>query len=349
MPYRLPLLKALPRLGKTTAEGFLVAIDTPLGCSYGDVPLWSYDVPTQNLMLEEARALMTLLPNTLNCLPSAFSSCEGLKHPAVRWGVESALVAAFAHHKGTDVPGILGHKRQKSVQLNALVDLGSEDPLKDAVAWCTQGYATLKLKVAQRTLSEEITLIRNLRKLLGQKVVLRIDANRMLSLESAVEMAEGLSKVGIEYFEEPLQDPRELEAFVQKSGASVALDETLLLPEGEALMKIEGVTTLVLKPSRLGSVQKVLTLMGKAQRRNMQWVLTSDFESGVGLSNLANWAFIQQNKMPAMGLSTFSWLKADVLTPPFRPFRAQLQTGLASLSVNLENCEKPFAHAEACA
>ena len=86
-------------------------------------------------------------------------------------------------------------------------------------------------------------------------------------------------------------------------------------PDAEALC--EGVVALVLKPAVLGGFERTALLAAWAAQRGMHAVVSSAFESGLGLSQLAQLAAaleVAPGVQPAQhGLATLSWFAEDLL------------------------------------
>ncbi|HIP63982.1 MAG TPA: hypothetical protein EYH10_01795, partial [Deltaproteobacteria bacterium] len=68
------------------------------------------------------------------------------------------------------------------------------------------GFKAVKLKVGQLTILQDIVRVRLARKILGNEIALRLDANRAWEWEDAVKFAEAVQDFNIEYCEEPLLD-----------------------------------------------------------------------------------------------------------------------------------------------
>ena len=86
--------------------------------------------------------------------------------------------------------------------------------------------------------------------------------------------------------------------------------------------KIQG--TFVITPEKKkdvrGSFARVWKLFEFASRHNILCVLSSTFDSGLGLSVISKLASFAPFSV-AHGLATHHWLKTDVIVPPFRAFR----------------------------
>ena len=185
------------------------------------------------------------------------------------------------------------------------------------------GFKAVKLKVGQLTILQDIERVRLARKILGDEIALRLDANRAWEWEDAVKFAEAVQDFNIEYCEEPLLDSNKLEQLHLQTGMLLALDETLWYaptPKSYAPAKhvsLSGIRALILKPGILGGWNNTKMWIEHAQKNGIHCVLSSCFESGLGL----NWIALMANELlseqfPA-GLDTSKWFEQDLIEPRF--------------------------------
>lgn len=301
--YELPLLAPLPRHTKRVAAGFVLEIETAAGKRYGEVAdaaLVGAETPA--LVEEQLRSAMQN-----NCEFQA-SDCA-----PVKWAITSALCdEAF--------PNL-------NLPLNALLDASRSDMVDDGLARHAEGFRCFKIKIGDAPLNDEISNIFELSKILGKGVAFRFDGNRKLSLGTAVEYAKALKRTHIEYFEEPFADLEDMGAFFELTGRKIALDETIIEPKFAEWHKHKAVCGYVLKPSRIGAKSELDAIIQLAGINDRMVVLTSTFESSIGLIALAKAAACAQNAPFAMGLATGSYFAADLIAPPLRPFRGQMMVG----------------------
>ena len=106
---------------------------------------------------------------------------------------------------------------------------------------------------------------------------LRLDGNRLLSLDQVLEVVSSLPHDRIEYVEEPLIDPARLPELAKV--VPVALDESLHDPAASRHEDEAGVWVHVMKPTRLGSLEELADEIMCAKKLQRDVVLTSCFES----------------------------------------------------------------------
>ena len=143
---------------------------------------------------------------------------------------------------------------------------------------------------------------------------MRLGAKRAWGFGEAVEFARGIYGTWVEYVEEPLAVPSRLGELAQKWGLPVALDESLVGMGGEDLGLHSYAAAVVLKPTLLGRVSRVLDLAQEAMALGMAPVVSASYEGGVGTGALVALAASLGGK-PA-GLDTYRALAEDVVAAP---------------------------------
>ena len=106
---------------------------------------------------------------------------------------------------------------------------------------------------------------------------LRLDGNRLLSLEQVLDVVSALPRDRIEYVEEPLVDPAQLPDLAKV--VPVALDESLHDPLASRHEDEPGEWVHVMKPTQLGSLEELADEISGAEKLRRDVVLTSCFES----------------------------------------------------------------------
>jgi O-succinylbenzoate synthase len=162
---------------------------------------------------------------------------------------------------------------------------------------------------------EDVELVLALRSELGGDVELRLDANRAWSFEEAAGFARGVAGVGFAYIEEPLAEPSRLPELARECGVAVALDESLVGMAPEELEDHRYARAVVLKPTLLGGIPYVLRLANKAGDLGMTPVVSSAYESGVGMMALISVSAALAPEPPPAGLDTYRRLAGDTIHP----------------------------------
>ncbi|KAL3510951.1 hypothetical protein ACH5RR_030352 [Cinchona calisaya] len=264
--------------------------------------------------------------------------------PSVRCGLEMAILNAIAAKESSCMLNILFPKiielpkELLDVQVCGLIDsVGSPmDMAYIATSMVKEGFAAIKMKVARRAnVIEDIAVIQEVRRRVGNQVELRVDANRSWTYEEAIQFAKSVKNCRLQYIEEPVICEDDIIKFCEESGMPVALDETVnCIGEShfDVLKKYShaGVVAVVIKPSLIGGFENAALVARWAQQQGKMAVVSATFESGLGLSayiqfscylDLQNADMLQlMDKDPsaciAHGLGTYRWFTEDVTIEP---------------------------------
>jgi O-succinylbenzoate synthase len=282
-------------------------------------PLPNFSPESLEDSIEQLRAIVPelvdreLSVNLLESDDTPFTELTGLT-PSGRFGLEVALLNLLSAHHGETLPELLGDDPAKVVLTSGLISGSVEKVLAEASSMAGEGYRAVKLKVGRRSVSEDAEIVRRVGEILGGKVSLRLDANRAWGFEEALEFARMISGTRVEYVEEPLAAPARLGELAREWGLPVALDESLVGIGPEDLGRCAYARAVVLKPTLLGGVSRVLDLAGGAKALGMAPILSSSYEGGVGIGALV--ALAASVREEPAGLDTYRVLAEDVIGTP---------------------------------
>jgi len=147
----------------------------------------------------------------------------------------------------------------------------------------------------------------------NKRIQFILDGNRAWDSLQATSFLSAVPSSRILYCEEPLIDPRELPALQQQVGIPMALDETLSEAQQYGDLIHDWDSVFVLKPDRIeGSIETCLALAAAAHAKGNAVVVSSAYNTEVGLSFLAQLAAALH--CPHAGLDTQRWF-----APPAAP------------------------------
>lgn len=321
--YDLPLARPLhiqdQEVTRRTGLILKFGLDEP-DLGYGEIaPLPGLSRETLDQALESAirwSGLLGRLPKDPGEREQALAFLQDT--PSVAFGIECATFG-FRHSIGSPYALGLFSKSRRSVSVNALISGTLDNAVEQALAVRDRGFRAAKLKVGRQTPETDVETVWQVREALGDAVALRLDANRAWDLDAAVTFARGAQDCRIEYLEEPLASPEHLREFVRRTGVPVALDETLM-EQGSFqgfLHDKDWVKAVVLKPTVLGGIGRCGQLAYDALEFGITPVVSSCFESGLGLIALARFASALTTEDIPAGLDTYDWLGEDVLSRRF--------------------------------
>ncbi len=320
--YNLPLTEPVSIKGHfiSSREGIVIHLQTDDGYEgFGEIaPLPGLSKETLADALAQVKKLKKklvgqTLPKQLEKLDGKFEVwLKGFSlKPSVRFGIETAVLNLIAHSRKKSLNQLLSDSHHEQIKINALLNGNKEDVKKQARQLVSQGFVYLKLKVGPN-IREEAEKIMAVNEILGDKAALHLDANQTWDLNKAVELGETIGCAAVLYIEEPLKNLKDIPEFFMKTTIPVALDESLIDKTLEDIKSIEGVDIIVLKPTILGGIERVWMMMQQARRVAIDCVLSSSFETSLGLLTIAQLAGSSQRDSTA-GLDTFKWFKQDLL------------------------------------
>lgn len=143
---------------------------------------------------------------------------------------------------------------------------------------------------------------------------LRLDANRMWTLEKALLFARKISlenRKRIQFIEEPCQTADLSRQFAAETGIAIAWDESVREPDF-VVKKEPNLTACVIKPTLVGSIEKCVKLIEQIHQQGMSAVISSSIESSLGLTQLARLAH-QYTPNTTPGLDTLNLMQSQLL------------------------------------
>ena len=263
--------------------------------------------------------------------------------PAVSYfGVETAILSLLADSKNVGPGELIFGKSSARVPINGLIRGSLSDWVPEAERMMRDGYKTLKVKVGRINSILEARGIQDIRKFVGPDIKLRLDANRSWDLATAIEFGKAVESADIEYIEEPLDEPVDLPRFFDACGVPFAFDETLheIMDPTISFESYTGLRALVLKPTLIACTARLISLVNQAKGKGVLPVLSSSYESDVGLTMLAQLAGSISGEDIAAGLDTRAALTSGTTKSP-----AAIKDGwmsprsLTTQDLDLSHCE----------
>ncbi|MCL6269439.1 o-succinylbenzoate synthase [Sansalvadorimonas sp. 2012CJ34-2] len=311
--YSLKLEGSLPGCPPGVREGLLLKLEDSNGyLAYGDcAPLPGFSCETldiaQRQLIDYARWL-AVSPGCLETVQQqGMIATAGKYSSSVAFAVESAASQLLhSDYHTLDLPpcALLSGSNEEIVGQTQALDVNSS-------------LTRIKIKVARQSVAQDIELFQMLDKLLPEQVKIRVDANRGWSWCDAMAFAKAIDPGRIsrmDFIEEPLTDQRLLPDFAEQSNLPIALDESL---QGHYRMPelFTGLNALVVKPTLAGGVLRCRRLAQLARENNLQLVVSSSYESNIGIDFLTELAG-QQAPETAPGLDTLSTYRQWLIKPP---------------------------------
>lgn len=332
LPFSTPLTMGNLRLDNR--EGLVIRLNSEDGdVGVGEIaPLDGYSPETFEQAAAQCLSLAPKLKdlNVLEHIAAPISANRDIfpgvnLFPSVLFGIEAAATDLFRNSLKKKFGGGDSHRSFPEIKVNALLQPplsvhrdGSAFSLEDEVtALVDEGFETIKLKVGREPLQADIERVNGVLDLLGNGKKLRLDANRLWDLDTAVEFGKNINGERLEYIEEPCASMDDIPAFFSGTGIRAALDESLAnLEPGNARLP-KGVGALVLKPSLLGGITRCDRWIDRARQDSMTPVVSSCFEAGPGLAAIFSLILSTGLHTVPCGLDTLKALQYSLFqTPP---------------------------------
>lgn len=240
--------------------------------------------------------------------------------PALRHGLEQALLDLISKEKSLPISGLLKRKNRDEINVNGLIDFQSfDETVKAASELKANGFKTIKIKAGRDNFDEDFMCIEALRDAAGD-LNIRIDVNGKWNLDQAKRNLKLLEKFNIEYIEQPLSSQLKSEKLINEfielkksSSIPIAVDESLRT-KNDALNFIsnKAADVFILKPMMLGGLIPTLEITDAANENGLKIVISSSFESAIGRS-FAVLAASTVTDETAHGLNTAVYFEKDLI------------------------------------
>ena len=162
-----------------------------------------------------------------------------------------------------------------------------------------------------------------MRAAVGSSVAIRVDANGAWDVDAAVAAIARMSPYDLELVEQPVASIEDLAAVRRRVDVPIAADECVRgIDDARRLRLLAAADVVVLKVQPLGGVAAALAV---AEAAGLPALVTSLYETSVGLAAGLALAAALPDLPYACGLGTGSLLAADVVTDPLLPVDGVLE------------------------
>ena len=255
-----------------------------------------------------------------NVIPLQLVLTEWLKEyglkPSLQFAMEMAVLNLIAQGQGVSLSELFSEDAQDHVLINGLLQGTTEEVVDQAKECLLGGFKAMKLKVGRKDIDYDVATVKAVTEIVRESALLHLDANKAWSLKEAIEFGQKIGCACVDYIEEPLKDTKGIAEFFKETTIPVALDESLRRKSIEKVCSMDGVDVLILKPTILGGIEKINQIIQYAQDRALRCVISSSFESSLGIATLAQLSASLTRHAPA-GLDTLKYIQTRVLKNPF--------------------------------
>lgn len=207
------------------------------------------------------------------------------------------------------------------VPVNCIIPSVGPDDARRIAAESTCRTAKLKVATHPDSLAEDLARVEAVRDGLGPGGAIRIDANCLWDVDTAVRSIKQLDVAagGLEYVEQPCVTLEELAAVRRRVDVRIAADESIRRAEDPLKVAVAGAADLaIIKPAPLGGIRRSLEV---AEAAKLPCVVTSTIGTSVDVATSVALAAALPELDFACGLDTLSLLTGDVVadTTALRP------------------------------
>ncbi|MEJ2637324.1 MAG: dipeptide epimerase [Calditrichia bacterium] len=299
--YRLNLARkdvfTIATMSLDKVENVLIQIQTDEGIvGWGEAsPFHALVGETQLIGLAAARELRDFLigKNPLEIASLVKQMDEHLPHnPTIKSAFDMALYDIAAKAAGLPLWAFLGGT-MRPLETDFTISIGHTDEAGEkAKTVCDMGFRMIKVKVGINE-REDLLRLQNIRKAVGDKPLLRIDANQGWDRITAVNSLRRFEDLGVQFCEQPCRatDMPGMKYVSHNSTIPVMADESLFSPyDALTLIKEDAVTYFNIKLSKSGGILNGLKIAHIAEAGSRLCMIGCMSESRLGLTASAHLA-----------------------------------------------------------
>lgn len=264
------------------------------------------------ISMEDPQAVLASLAKSFTTL--------GLREKAqgASWcALELAMIDACSKLHGKQAFELIGNKEQEKIRYGGVVPFGKKKALKAILFFYKlYGFKTVKIKVGNKNLEEDIDKLKLAREILGDACILRVDANCAWKLDQALRAAEAFRLFGVKSYEQPFaaDDWTALKKFSGEIPEDVIVDESLCtLEQARQLAEEKICDAFNVRLSKAGGLLAAKEMLQLALSKGLKVQLGAQVgESGILSAAARHLAVTQPMLENYEGSANFFLLKQDI-------------------------------------
>ena len=309
-----------------TAENTVILVHTDEGLTgYGEAPPTAVITGDTNesviaaVKLMEKKLIGLDIDHYEKILDVVGTSC--INNNSAKAAVDMAIYDLVSKSCGKPLYQFLGGYRD-FVETDLTISMNEPDEMcRDALQAREKGFRVLKLKVGNDW-EQDILRVLEVRKIVGDQLKLRLDANQGWTPKEAIRVIGTLEDkdAEIEFVEQPVKamDYEGLKYVTDRVSTRIMADESLFSP-GDALrlLRLRAVDLLNIKLMKCGGIHNALKINAIAETFGVECMLGSMIESKISLTAAAHLAAAKKN-ITMVDLDAAVLLAADPVVGGFR-------------------------------
>lgn len=217
---------------------------------------------------------------------------------SIKSAFDIALYDIASQHSGKPLYKFLGGQKSKTLITDYTVSIGEPKKMADAALKIKNaGYSVIKVKLGENK-DADIERIKTIRKAVGKKIPVRIDANQGWDANTAIKILETLRKYRIQFCEEPIPrwDFMNLSKVRKKSPIPIMADESCCdHHDAKRLIQLKACDMFNLKLGKSSGLFKAKKIIALAEKENMKMQVGGFMESKIAMTANAHLALSSKN------------------------------------------------------
>ncbi len=214
--------------------------------------------------------------------------------------VDMALYDLIAQQAGMPLTQFLGGYHE-AIETDYTVSVNAPAEMAEDAAVCERaGFTVLKVKVGIDSSENDFSRIQAIRKRVGDKATLRLDANQGWDPKSAVRIINRMEAAGfnIELIEQPVpaHDIEGLKFVTDRTLTPIMADESVFSPvDARRVLEMRAADLINIKLMKAGGIHRAMKINALAESFGVPCMTGSMIETKLGLSAAAHFAASQPN------------------------------------------------------
>ncbi len=217
---------------------------------------------------------------------------------SIKSAFDIALHDIASQHAGVPLYTFLGGEKNKTLVTDYTVSIGNPQKMAaDAFKIKEAGYPVIKVKLGESK-EMDVARIKAIRKTIGNKIPIRIDANQGWDVKTAIKILHALKDYNIQYCEEPIPrwDFMNLKKVKKKSPIPVMADESCFdHHDAKRLIQMGACDMFNLKLGKSSGILKAKKIIALAEKENMTMQVGGFMESKITMTANAHLALSSKN------------------------------------------------------
>lgn len=219
--------------------------------------------------------------------------------PTAKAAIDIACYDLMGKVAKQPIYNFLGGAFYKSLTITHVIGMGDiKQTINEAIIATEQGYSDLKIKVGNAP-QDDVQLILEIRKAVGPKVRLRLDANQgWKHTSTALQALKELEQYDIDWVEQPIiaENRKGLAELRQKTSIPIMADEGIHGREHlRELITLNAVDMVNIKLMKCGGIYPALQLVHQAEMAGITCIIGSMIESSISTAAAAHLALSKKN------------------------------------------------------